>query len=63
MQKGWRSHSQFNKRQISRVIHLDGSFIDPDICCGFQQTAHIVNFMKFENSGISGISLRKKRKN
>ena len=30
MQKGWRSHSQFNKRQISRVIHLDGSFIDPD---------------------------------
>ena len=37
MQKGWRSHSQFNKRQISRVIHLDGSFIDPDICADFDK--------------------------
>ena len=37
MSARWRSHSQFNKRQISRVIHLDGSFIDPDICADFSR--------------------------
>ena len=43
MQKGWRSHSQFNKRQISRVIHLDGSFLNPDGNGNFNMVTNTVN--------------------